>query len=67
MKGYYSLGLAGYEVEIDDGGERVSYQYVGPTGSKPVTQHAKVRYTAGGRAYFLANGRRIHLDECLRV
>lgn len=67
MKGYYSLGLTGYEVEINEDCESVTYQYVSPTGGKPSRQHAKVRYTAGGRPYFLANGKRIHLDNCLRI
>jgi len=60
------MGLAGYDVTVDDAGENVMYRYVAPTGDKPVEQHAKIRYTGKSRAYFLANGRRIHLDECLR-
>ena len=64
MKGYYSLGLTGYEVEILDQGH-VAWLFVGTT-LEQIRHKAKVYYTAGGRAYFIANGRRIYLDECLR-
>lgn len=63
---YYSMGLAGYEVGVSDDGETAFYRYINPGGGKPYGQHAKIRYTSKGRAYFLANGRRIHLDQCLR-
>ena len=67
MKGYFSLGLCGYEVEIQDDCETVKYQFVGTEHQHPV-QKAKVYYTQkDARPYFLANGRRIHLDQCLRV
>lgn len=66
MKGYYSMGLAGYEVEILDD-ERVQYTYIAPTETVYKPQKSKIYYTKNGRAYFLANGRRVHLDECLRA
>lgn len=62
----YCMGLAGYELCPSDDGETIAYRYVSPSGGKPYEHHAKVRYTVNGRAYFLANGRRIHLDECIR-
>lgn len=64
MKGYYSLGLTGYEVEMLDQ-DHVSWLFVG-TNREQIRHKAKVYSTAGGRSYFIANGRRIHLDECLR-
>lgn len=66
MKGYYSMGLVGYEVTVDSDGETVRYRYHGAASVAP-ERKAKVRYTKKGRAYFLAHGHRIHLDECLRT
>ena len=60
MKGYYSLGLSGYEVDI------MRWLFVG-TDREQIAHRAKVYYTGGGRPYFNANGRRIHLDQCLRT
>lgn len=62
---YYSLGLVGYEVGISNDGETAFYRYVGMTGPEPNGHRAKIHMTAKGKAYFLINGRRIHLDECL--
>ena len=67
MKGYYSMGLCGYEVEVNEDCESVSYRYITPTSTDPKPHRAIVRYTAKGKAYFLANGQRIHLSECLRT
>ncbi len=64
MKGYYSLGLCGYEVTVLDD-EHVGWRFVGTEREQP-PHCAKIRYTAKGRAYFRAGNRRIHLDECLR-
>lgn len=64
---YYSMGLVGYELRADDDGETIRFRYMGVSGARTTEQHAKVRMTAGGRAYFLVNGRRIHLDNCLRI
>ena len=67
IRGFYSLGLVGYEVEILDD-EHVSWLYVG-TQQEQVRHTARIRYTSKGRAYFLVTEprRRIHLDECLRA
>ena len=65
MRGYYSLGLTGYEVDIIDQ-DHVRWTFVG-TNREQIAHRSKIYYTAGGRAYFTANGRRIHLDECLRT
>lgn len=63
---YYSLGLVGYEVGVSNDGETALYRYVSTTGPETCGHRAKIRMTTKGRAYFLINGRRIHLDECLR-
>ena len=62
----YADGLAGYEVGLIECGERAIWRYC-PPGQPPKKPHkSKIYLTAKGRAYFLANGHRIHLDECLR-
>lgn len=69
MIGYYSMGLAGFEVE-ELGDETVAYTYLYPgmDESKKKAHKARVKYTANGRPYFISfQGRRVHLDECLRV
>lgn len=67
MKAYYSMGLCGYEVSVNDDCESVTYRFVGTEKEHPY-QHAKVYWPkTKDRPYFLANGRRIHLDECMRV
>lgn len=62
--GYYSLGLVGYEVKINDDNESVTWIYTGDNDQK--THYAKIYYSARSRPYFIARGRRIYLDECLR-
>ena len=63
MKGYYSLGLVGYEVEpIDE--ETVLVTYTGEEDPKP--KRYKIQYT-DGRPFVRPYGRRIYLDQCLRV
>ena len=62
----YAMGLAGYEIELDARGENVTYRYVAPN-LRDKEKHAKIQSTKRGRAYFVANGKRIHLDECLRT
>lgn len=66
MKGFYSLGLTGYEVSINNDGESVSWIFVGSNRNQ-IAHRAKIYYTKGGRAYFNVPGRRIHLDLCLRT
>ena len=63
---YYCMGLVGYEVGVSSDGETAFYRYVSTTGPEPRGHRAKIRITTKGRPYFLINGRRIHLDDCLR-
>lgn len=66
MKGFYAIGaFTGYEVHVDKDGEHVRYRYHS-TASVAPERKAKVKFTQKGRAYFLASGKRIHLDECFR-
>ena len=46
MKGYYSLGLSGYEVDIIDQ-DHVRWLFVG-TDREQIAHRAKVYYTGGG-------------------
>lgn len=64
---YYSMGLVGYELCVDNNGETIRLRYMWFSGAKPTEQRAKVRETARGRTYFLVNGSRIHFDNCLRI
>lgn len=63
--GYYSLGLVGYEIKVNEDNESVTWVYTGDNNQK--THHAKIYFTACSRSYFIANGRRIYLDECIRT
>ncbi len=63
--GYYSLGLCGYEVKVNDDCDSVSWVWVGSQ-REQIAHRAKISYTAKGRAYFRTPHRRIYLDECLR-
>jgi hypothetical protein len=66
--GFYSMGLVGYEIhkiENEAGEEYVTWLYVG-TQREQRARKSKVQYTAKGRAFFIAHGKRIHLDECMR-
>lgn len=65
MWGYYSLGLVGYEMKVNDDCESVTWLYTGDNDQK--THHAKIYCGKGGEFYFIANGRRIYLNECLRI
>lgn len=47
MKGYYSLGLTGYEVSINQDCESVTWIYVG-SNREQLTHRAKIYYTKGG-------------------
>ena len=62
---YYSLGLVGYEIKVNEDNESVTWIYTGDNDQK--THHAKIYFTAWNRSYFIANGRRIYLDECIRT
>ena len=63
--GYYSLGLVGYEIKVNEDNESVTWIYTGDNDQK--THHAKIYFTVWSRPYFIANGRRIYLDECIRT
>ncbi len=62
----YASGLDGYEVGILPGGESAAWRYCPPGQQPREIRRSRIRYTAKGRAYFLAYGQRIHLDQCLR-
>ena len=62
---YYSLGLVGYEIKVNEDNESVTWIYTGDNDQK--THHAKIYFTVWSRSYFIANGRRIYLDECIRT
>lgn len=65
VQAYYSLGLCGYEIELNDAGDSVTYRFVAVTGGEE--HKSKVYFTQKGRAYFKAGTRRIYLDECIRT
>ena len=62
--GYYSLGLTGYEIRINEDLESVTWHYVGISISPD--HKAKIYYTKGGMPYVKIHGRRIHLSEVIR-
>ena len=62
--GAFDLGIEifGIEYGIDD---YIIYRW---TNSRtPKKTRAKIRYTNKGKAYFVSFGKRIPLDECIRV
>jgi hypothetical protein len=65
MTGYYSLGLAGYEVTVRDE-ETASVLFVG-TQREQIAHDHKIQYSPSGRAFVRTYGRRIYLDQCLRI
>lgn len=65
--GVYSLGLCGYVVKVNEDCESVSWYFDSGSGKQHKLHHAIVRYTPSGRAFFLARGVRVYLDECLRM
>lgn len=66
MDGYYSMGLCGLAVTLEANSESVQYELVG-TDKGSYIHRSKIYYTANGRPYFLAFGKRVHLDECLNL
>lgn len=67
VKGFYSLGLCGYEIWPDkDDSERLMVLFTGPTTPQKARSY-KVQYTTAGRPFVHPNHRRIYLDEVLRV
>ena len=67
MKGYYSLGLCGYEVSIDTEDNDYAFaKFVGTEKEHPQRRY-KINFSPSGRAFIRPNGRRVYLDEVLRV
>ena len=62
--GAFGLGIEifGIEYGIDD---YIIYRWT--NSSTPKKTRAKIRYTNKGKAYFISFGKRIPLDECIRV
>ncbi len=66
-KGFYSLGLVGYELWTDPNDcDRMMVLYVG-TQREQVARSYKVQMTPKGRPYVRPHGRRIYLDLVLRT
>lgn len=70
-KAYYSLGLAGYELWVDDDDLRddtIHVLFVG-TQREQVARRYKLqnRNIRHPRSFVRVYGRRIYLDECMRV
>lgn len=65
MKGIYSLGLVGVEVEIISD-EHVKYKRIGLE-IKEKTHKAKIYFNKKGEAFFNSIFGRIYLNECVRV
>ena len=64
----YVSGFAGLNIIVSDEEQMVRYQkFSSCSGMKPYPQQAKLKHTAQGRAFFLVNGRRIHLDQCQKM
>lgn len=69
VHGVYSLSnVAGLHIHLDSDGEAVHWRLAIIDSEKPQKWHkAKINDTAAGRAYFRANGKRIYLDQVMRV
>ena len=68
MATYYAGGLAGIEIfSIDYGVDDYIVYRWNIDGKAGKQTRAKIRYTNKGKAYFVSFGRRVPLDECLRV
>ena len=66
-KGYYSMGLAGYEIWSDpENSDKLMARFVG-TEKEHKARSYTVQYTTGGRPYIRPDGRRIYLDDVLVV
>ena len=69
VHGVYSLSnTGGIEVHIEEGYDPFILWRYSIIDTEPQKWHkAKVSETAAGRAYFRANGKRIYLDQVMRV
>lgn len=67
MKGYYSLGLCGYEISVDPTDNDYAFaQFMGTEKEHPKRRY-KIFFTPSGRAFIRPNRRRVYFDEVLRV
>ena len=67
MKGYYSLGLCGYEIWPDpEDNERMMAKFVGTSTDHRAVSY-KIQETPSGRSFIRPDRRRIYLDEVLRT
>lgn len=69
VHGVYSLCNTGsIEVHIEEGYDPLVYWRYSIMGQQPQNwRKAKIYYTAKGRAFFLAGGIRVHLNQVLKV
>lgn len=69
VHGVYTLfNTGGIEVHIEEGYDPFVYWRYSIIDTKPLKWHkAKISDTAAGRAYFRANGKRIYLDQVMRI
>ena len=66
-KGYYSMGLAGYEVWPDpENHEKLMARFVGTEKEHPARSY-KIQETRSGKMFIRPDGRRIYLDEILVI
>lgn len=66
-KGYYSLGLTGYELWQDPQDmDRMMVLFVG-TQREQKARSYRIQQTHAGRMFVRPNGRRIYLDEVMRT
>ena len=65
--GVYSFGLCGSVVRVNEDCESVSWYFDNGAEKEHKLHHAIIRYTPSDRAFFLARGVRVYLDECLRM
>lgn len=67
MKGYYSLGLYGYEISIDPTDNDYAFaQFMGTEKEHPRRRY-KINFSTSGRTFIRPNRRRVYLDEVLRT
>lgn len=68
-KGYYSMGLCGYELWVDEDDLRDDTMHVLFVGTdrEQKAKRYKIQFTPNGKRQFVRpNRRRIYLDDCIR-
>ena len=65
MKGYFSMGLCGYEVKVSSDTDSVKFKFVGC--SEEDKWHKARLYTTGKGFYFKTPTGRVYLNDCLRT